>query len=104
MRIIAPQDHFEITFASPDGSYVVRYDPVDDWDGRITMRIRGFEVAGEVLSVEQEPDGGCVLMGATGGLKKVYDNEFWFELRPDRHPPIIEYFGDRVLWRRDEAA
>ena len=53
MRINAPQDRFEITFSSPDGNYVVRYEPVDDWDGRITMSIRDVEVGGEVLSVEK---------------------------------------------------
>jgi hypothetical protein len=104
MRINASQDRFEITFASPDGNYVVRYEPVDDWDGRIAMAIRGVEVGGEVLSVEKGANGERVLMGSTGGFKDLYDDEFWFELRPDSRPPIIEYFGDRVLWRRDEAA
>lgn len=104
MRINAPQDRFEITFASPDGNYVVRYEPVDDWDGRIAMSIRGVKVGGEVLSVERDANGERVLMGSTGGFKRLYDDEFWFELRPDSRPPVIEYFGDRVLWRRDEAA
>lgn len=104
MRINAPQNRFEITFALPDGNYVVRYEPVDDWDGRIAMSIRGVEVGGEVLAVEQGDDGGRVLMGAAGGFKDLDDNEFWFELRPDARPPVIEYFGDRVVSRRDEAA
>jgi len=102
MRIKAPQEPFEVTFGSADGPYTLKYSPLDEWDGRIAMVIRGVEVGGDVLQVDDDPDG-RVFMGPTTNFSRLYNDEFWFELRPDRQPAVIEFFGDRVLWRSDTA-
>ncbi len=92
-----------MTLRAPEGIYTVCYEAADEWDGRIKMTIGGVPVCGEVLLVEIEKDGGRAFMGPTSGFNALYNDEFWFELRPDRQPPMIEYFADRVLWRRDEG-
>jgi hypothetical protein len=104
MRIKAPQEQFERVFASPDGPYTILYGPVDEWDGQITMTIRSVKVEGAVPRVEQEPDGGRVLMGMTAGFHELYQDEFWFILRPDSTAATIEYWGNQILWRRDVTA
>jgi hypothetical protein len=103
MRIDAPQEPFEITFASPDGEYVLAYRPIDKWDGELSGLIREVKVTIGVVSVEREIDGGRALMGGTSGFQRLHGDEFWAELRPDRTPATIDYFGDGFLWRTDAA-
>ncbi|WP_282596342.1 hypothetical protein [Sphingomonas beigongshangi] len=40
----------------------------------------------------------------TTGSEEVWNDQFWFELRLNDHPPVIRYWGDKVIWREDRAA
>ena len=46
------------------------------------------------------PDG-LVLGGMTSGSEGLWNDQFWFELRLNDSPPVIRYWGDKVIWRDD---
>jgi hypothetical protein len=39
----------------------------------------------------------------TSGSEPLWNDQFWFELRLDDAPPVIRYWGDKVVWREDRA-
>lgn len=57
-----------------------------------------------VLNVERENNGDLVMSGMTTGTQKIWNDQFWFELRLDDVPAVMRYWGNRVIWREDIAA
>lgn len=102
MRINAPQP-FRLTFAGPDGPYTIDYRPTDEWKGVIEVAINGVAMLWDVAQVELESNGEQVLSGMTSGSEAIWHDQFWFELRPNGTPPLMRYWGDRVIWREDRS-
>ena len=42
-----------------------------------------------------------MLGGMTSGSESLWNDRLWFELRLDDTPPVIRYWGDKVVWRED---
>lgn len=103
MRITVPPA-FNMTFVGPEGPYTVRFQPIDDWDGMIDVSIGGETMRWSVVDADQEETGGLVLGGMTTGSEKLWNDQFWFALRLSDAPPVIQYWGDQVIWRQDNAA
>src|SRR5687767_8465348 len=97
MRTTVPSA-FTLSFTGPEGPYTIRFEPTDDWDGVIDVSIGGSEMRWDVDHADRE-DGGM-----TSGSEALWNDQFWFELRPDDTPPVIRYWGDRVVWREDHTA
>lgn len=102
MRINTPPP-FRLTFTSPDGCYTVDYCPNDEREGVIDVSISGVSMRWYVVYVERDANGERVLSGMTSGSEALWQDQFWFELRPDHIPPLIRYWGDQVVWREDET-
>jgi hypothetical protein len=94
---------FSLSFRGAEGPYTIRFQPVDEWDGVIDVSIAGSEMRWDVVDADGEEDGGVALGGMTSGSETLWDDQFWFELRPDDSPPVIRYWGNQVLWREDRA-
>jgi hypothetical protein len=103
MRTTVPPA-FTISFVGPEGPYTVRFQPSDEWDGIIDVSIGGFEMQWDVVNADREDAGGLVPGAMTSGSEDLWNDQFWFELRLDDTPPIIRYWGDKVIWREDRAA
>ena len=58
----------------------------------------------DVVDADRDNDGSLVWGGMTTGSEEVWNDQFWFELRLNDHPPVIRYWGDKVIWREDRAA
>jgi len=95
---------FSMSFVGPDGAYNLSFHPTDEWDGRIDVMIGGQTMRWEVVDADREDDGGIVLGGMTTGSELLWNDEFWFEIRLNDAPPVIRYWGDKVVWREDRAA
>lgn len=102
MRTTVPSD-FSLSFTGAEGPYTVRFQPIDEWDGIINVAIGGFEMRWSVDHVDREEGGGIILGGMTSGSETLWNDQFWFELRLDDTPPVIRYWGDKVVWREDLA-
>ena len=102
MRTTVPPA-FDLSFCGPEGSYVVRFQPTDEWDGIIDVAIGGMNMRWNVDHAEREESGALVLGGMTSGSESLWNDQFWFELRLDDVPPVIRYWGNRVVWREDQA-
>lgn len=102
MRTTVPAA-FEMQFDGADGNYSVSFQPTDEWDGYIDVSIRGCALRWEVIDADRGNDGGIVLGGMTTGSDALWDDQFWFELRLSDRPPMIRYWGDKVVWREDLA-
>jgi hypothetical protein len=102
MRTTVPRA-FSMSFTGPEGLYTVHFRPTDEWDGIIDVSIGGQEMRWDVDDADREEAGGLVLGGMTSGSERLWDDQFWFELRLDDTPPIIRYWGDKVVWREDRA-
>ena len=103
MRINAPPP-FELTFNnSPDDSYTIDYRPTDAWEGVIDVAIRGVSLRWYVAQVERDAKGRRALSGMTSGSEVIWQDQFWFELRPDDTPPIIRFWGNQIVWREDRT-
>jgi hypothetical protein len=103
MRTTVPQA-FSMTFNGPEGPYTIHFRPTDEWDGIIDVSIGGITMRWDVVNADQEEDGGVVIGGMTSGSEPLWQDKFWFDLRFDDTPPVIQYWGDRVIWREDCAA
>lgn len=57
----------------------------------------------DVVHADRKDNGGLVLRGMTSGTEEIWNDQFWSELRMDDVPPVIRYWGDRVIWREDAA-
>jgi hypothetical protein len=102
MRTTVPPA-FDLSFSGREGPYVVRFKPTDEWDGIIDVSIGGQDMRWNVDHADREEAGGLVLGGMTSGSESLWNDQFWFELRLDDAPPVIRYWGDRVIWREDQA-
>ncbi len=102
MRTTVPPP-FDQSFSGPEGPYVIRFHPTDEWDGIIGVSIAGVDMRWNVDDADREKDGGLVLGGMTSGSNALWNDQFWFELRLDDTPPVIRYWGDKVVWREDHA-
>ena len=91
---------FQVTVTGPEGRYRLFHTPCDDSDGKIEVTIVGLAMTWHV-DVVMEDESGVVLCGMTVGSQAIWQDQFWFELRPNALPSRIEYWGDRTLWRRD---
>lgn len=94
---------FTRVFSGLEGPYAVRFEPAGEWDGVLDVVIGGLAMRWVVEEAHAETDGGVVLGGMTSGSKPLWNNQFWFELRFEDQPPVIRYWGDRVLVREDRA-
>jgi hypothetical protein len=92
-----------MTCEGPEGRYTVRFQPTGDWEGIIDVSIGGHAMRWDVMDA-QGKDGGIVIGGLTSGSEKLWQDQYWFELRINDSPPVIRYWGDRVIWREDRAA
>ena len=92
-----------MSFKGSEGHYQVAFHPTDAWDGRIDVSIGKHEMTWQVMNAEREAGGGLILGGMTNGSSDLWGDLFWFELRLDDSPPVIRYWGDRVVWREDTA-
>lgn len=95
---------FALRFDGPEGRYTIDFEPTDEWDGSIDVSIGGRTMRWAVIDTDREDDGGIVLGGMTAGTKALWNDEFWFEVRLNDAPPVIRYWGDKVVWREDRAA
>jgi hypothetical protein len=95
---------FSMSFSGPEGPYTVRFQPINEWDGIIEVSIGGTPMRWHVMNVKQEDNGGIVIGGMTNGTEKIWNDQFWFELRPNDLPAVIRYWGNKVIWREDTAA
>jgi hypothetical protein len=102
MRTTAPAA-FSLTFKGPEGAYTINFEPTDEWDGVIEVCINGLTMRWHVVDADREDNGAVVLGGMTDGSTPLWDDQFWFELRPDDTPPLIRYWGNQVVWREDRA-
>ena len=93
-----------MSFTGPEGPYTVQFHPTDEWDGIIDVSIGGLEMRWDVDVADREDAGGLILSGMTSGSERLWNDQFWFELCLDDAPPIIRYWGDKVVWREDQAA
>ena len=103
MRTTVPPA-FDTTFAGPEGHYTISFQPTDEWDGIIDVTIGGHAMHWHVLNADREDAGGLTIGGMTSGSEDLWQDQFWFELRLDDTPPVIQYWGDRAIWREDSAA
>ena len=103
MRTTVPPA-FDLTFAGPENSYTIKFQPTDESDGMIEVSIGNTEMRWDVVDVDREETGNLVLGGMTSGSESLWNDQFWFELRIDDSPPVIRYWGDTVVWREDRAA
>jgi hypothetical protein len=101
MRVRAPSA-FRLRFSGPEGPYDLHFEATDEWDGLVHVTIGGVAMHWHVLNIEMEHDGDIVLGGMTHGSKPLWDDQFWFELRPNALPPLLRYWRDRVVWRQDD--
>lgn len=92
-----------MTFSGPEGPYTIRFEPTDEWDGIIDVSIGGLAMRWDVVNAEKEVGGGFVLGGMTSGSDKLWNDQFWFELRLRDAPPVIRYWGNQLIWREDSA-
>lgn len=92
-----------MSFSGLEGPYAIRFESTDEWDGVIDVSIGGVTMRWDVVNADQEGGGGIVLGGMTSGSAKLWNDQFWFELRLGDTPPVIQYWGDRVIWREDRA-
>ena len=95
---------FEMSFTGPEGPYILQFQPTDPWDGIVDVSIAGTQMRWDVVDADREEAGGLVLGGMTSGTESLWNDQFWFELRLDDTPPVIRYWGDKVVWREDRAA
>jgi hypothetical protein len=102
MRTTVPPA-FSATFEGLEGLYTLHFQPTDEWDGVIDVTIAGLAMRWEVVNSDREEDGGVVLGGMTSGTEDIWQDRFWFEVRMNDTPPVIQYWGDRVIWREDAA-
>ena len=102
MRTTVPPA-FSLSFTGAEGPYTVRFHPTDEWDGIIDVSIGGLEMRWDVDDADCEDGGGIVLGGMTSGSAALWNDQFWFELRLHDTPPVIRYWGDKVVWREDQA-
>lgn len=91
---------FDLSVTGPEGSYRLIYTAGGDEEGSIEVEIAGVTMTWFVEVVSQNDDG-VTLSGMTTGSQSIWQNQFWFELRPEANPPRIEYWGNQVLWRTD---
>lgn len=92
-----------MSFSGPEGAYTVYFRPIDDWDGIIEVSIGGHSMQWLVVHADREDSGQIVLGGMTDGTEDIWNGYFWFELRIGDIPPVIRYWGDKVIWREDKA-
>jgi hypothetical protein len=102
MRTTVPSA-FKMSFKGPEGEYEIDFVPIDEWDGKIDVTIAGVAMRWRVVHADQEEGGGYSLGGMTDGTEDFWDHVFWFELRIYDKPPVIRYWGDRVIWREDSS-
>lgn len=95
---------FTMTFAGPEGPYTIRFRPTDKRDGIIDVSIGGLEMRWDVVDADQEEGGGIVLGGITTGSDKLWNDQFWFELRLSDTSRVIRYWGDQSIWREDSGS
>lgn len=95
---------FTMTFSGPEDRYTLGFEPAGKWNGVITVTIAAHPMQWDVLHFERDKEGGIVLCGMTTGSEQVWNDQFWFELRPDDNPPVRRFWGDQVVWREDYAA
>lgn len=103
MRTTVPQA-FSMSFAGPEGPYIIHFRPSDEWDGTINVTIAGLAMRWSVDDADLEEGGGKVLGGMTSGSDELWNDTYWFELRLADTPPVIRYWADKVIWREDRAA
>ncbi|MDQ3075078.1 MAG: hypothetical protein M3Q88_05655 [Pseudomonadota bacterium] len=102
MRTTVPKA-FQLSFSGPEGPYRVQFTPTDDWDGVIDVTIGGYAMRWDVDNADKGEDGRCSIGGMTTGTEDFWNDRFWFELRFEDTPPVIQYWGDKIIWREDAA-
>jgi hypothetical protein len=103
MRTTVPQA-FTMSFTGPEGPYALHFRPTDEWDGIIDVTIGGLAMRWSVDEADVDETGGTVLGGMTSGSDEIWNDTYWFELRLAETPPVMRYWGDKVIWREDRAA
>ena len=103
MRTTVPPA-FSLAFTGPEGTYTVKFEPTDDWDGVIDVSIGGLPMRWNVDDADLEDSGAIVLGGMTSGSEPLWNDQYWFELRFTDAQPLIRYWGNQVVWREDRAA
>jgi hypothetical protein len=102
MRTTVPPA-FSMTFSGLEGPYTIRFEPTDEWDGIIDVSIGGLAMRWDVVNAEKEDGGGLVLGGMTSGSDSLWNDQFWFQLRLRDTPPVIQFWGNQIMWREDSA-
>ena len=100
MRIRAPEP-FSLSFGGPEGPYVMQFRPIDEWDGVFDLAIGGQSFTWPVDSIDVAENGELTFSGMTVGSQNLWGDQFWFVVRKEPGPPLITYYGDRVVWRTD---
>ncbi|WP_144439918.1 hypothetical protein [Methylobacterium sp. AMS5] len=103
MRTTVPHA-FRMSFDSVDGPYEIIFQPIDDWDGIIDISISGMSMRWDVVSAVKDEDGSVFLGGMTSGTEELWGDVYWFSLDFENIPPVIDYWGNCVLWRQDKGA
>ena len=92
-----------MSFKGSEETYEIDFTPTDEWDGLINVTIQGVQMRWDVVDASIDQDGIVSLGGMTTGSEDLWKDQFWFELRVTAFPPVIRYWGDRVIWREDCA-
>ena len=91
---------FQMSFEGPDETYEIDFTPIDEWDGVIDVNIRGVQMRWDVVDASIGKDGLVSLGGMTTGSEDLWNDQFWFELCVTASPPVIRYWGDKVILAR----
>ena len=102
MRIEAPP-LFRVTAAWDNRHYELRFRPIDVWDGLVEGSIGEHDLSWPVDLCEIDEQSSFVA-GMTRGSEALWGDVYWFVIRYDAPQPVIEYWGDRELVRRDPIA
>ncbi len=102
MRVRSPEP-FSLSFVGPEGPYALRFTPIDEWDGVLDVVLGGQSFRWSVDSIDLAENGELTFSGMTVGTEALWGDQFWFAVRKQPEPSTVTYYGDRVVWRTDEA-
>lgn len=103
MRTTLPAP-FTASFSGPEGPYAVSFTPLNETDhGRLDVSLNGVALTWWVQRAELEADGSVSISGITERARPLWQDEFWFELVVGPGARRITYWGDKVIFRVDQA-
>jgi len=101
MSVLQPEP-FDVTFSGPTGRYRLGFRPDED-EGHFEVTLGDLSTVWDVEVCEREGDG-WRLNGLTRDTAATWGDTYWFSLETTGSRPRIQYWGDQVLVREDQAA